>query len=181
MSRREDELALYDLPLTGVRWGRPCGCNQGGDDDTETCVQVVKIPGVVDSFAIRDSKDATKEPLRFTGEELGRRTATAGTWPAQPPLETVEWLHKQVKPEATWPLPEGCDEAYAWLQGQLQEHPRNEWDVPPEAQLAYARDCINRGADVVWGYYSARSRYVSRTLVVCPRDGERCPAPPAHA
>lgn len=77
MSKRDDELALYDLPLTGIRWARPCGCNQGGDDDTETCVQVVKIPGVVDSFAIRDSKDTRKEPLRFTGEELRAFIAAA--------------------------------------------------------------------------------------------------------
>lgn len=70
MSQRDDELRLYQLPLTNVRWARPCGCNQGGDDDNETCVQIVKIPGVVDSFALRDSKDTSKEPLRFTGAEL---------------------------------------------------------------------------------------------------------------
>ena len=117
----------------------------------------------------------------WTGHERPADSDRRNMASATPPLETAEWLRKQVKPEATWLLPEGGDEAYAWLQGQLQEHPRNNWDVPPEAQLAHARDCINRGADVVWGYYSARSRYVSRTLVVCPRGGANCPAPPASA
>jgi hypothetical protein len=115
----------------------------------------------------------------WTGHERPADSDRTNMASATPPLETAHWLRKSVKPEATWPIPEGAEEAYAWLRVQLDEHPRASHDLAPEPQLEYARDCLSRGADVVWGYYSDRGRYISRTLVVCPRPGERCPAPPA--
>jgi hypothetical protein len=60
---------LYELSLDGAEYTSMCGGNQGGDN--ETCVEVARIPGAVDAFALRDSKDGgAGMVLRFTGDEL---------------------------------------------------------------------------------------------------------------
>lgn len=50
-----------------------------------------------------------------------------------------------------------------------------EASFPLDARMKYVNDDISRGADAVWGYYSKTLRYVSRALVACPREGQRCP------
>lgn len=96
-----------------------------------------------------------------------------------PPLEIAHWLRKPERHvAATFVIGEETSKAREWLEAQLDEHPRGEGDLPREAQMDYALDCLRRGDDVVWGYYSAKGRYVSRALVACPRLGEACPAPP---
>lgn len=96
-----------------------------------------------------------------------------------PPLEIAHWLRKPARlVEATFLLGDETTKAREWLEQQLAEYPRGDWDLPAEAQMRYAQDCLERGDDVVWGYYSAKGRYVSRALVCCPRAGEACPAPP---
>ncbi len=95
-----------------------------------------------------------------------------------PPLDIPHYLRKPASMLAgTFPIPDTGD-ARAWLEKQLVEYPRGDWDLPAEAQMRYADDCLARGDDVVWAYYSAKGAYVSRALVTCPRSGEQCPAPP---
>jgi hypothetical protein len=95
---------------------------------------------------------------------------------AVPPLEVAEWLLKPARNVvATHPVSGGAVDAYGWLEAELKEHPRSPRDLPPEVQLEHARECLGRGADVVWGYYSDKGRYVSRALVVCPPEGRACP------
>jgi hypothetical protein len=93
-----------------------------------------------------------------------------------PPLEIAHWLHKPARHvTATFNMSGGRDDAYKWLHEQLREQPRTERDLDADAQMAYAADCLHRRADVVWGYYSGRGRYVSRALVTCPPAGQECP------
>ncbi|GII76656.1 hypothetical protein Sru01_16380 [Sphaerisporangium rufum] len=60
---------LYQQDLTGARYQRRCGGNNGTEGG-EACVEVAPIPGVADAFALRDSKNPAAAPLRFTGDEL---------------------------------------------------------------------------------------------------------------
>jgi hypothetical protein len=93
-----------------------------------------------------------------------------------PPLVISEWLLKPAAfIEATYPIPDGRRDGYHWLRDELREHPRGPRDLEPEVQLAHAVDCMTRGADVVWAYYSRAGRYISRALIVCPRPGFDCP------
>ncbi|WP_328434608.1 DUF397 domain-containing protein [Streptomyces sp. NBC_00425] len=59
---------LYALSLDGAEFTALCGGNQGGDN--EQCVELAAIPGAVDAFAVRDSKNPAAGVLRFTGAEL---------------------------------------------------------------------------------------------------------------
>lgn len=114
----------------------------------------------------------------WTGHERPADSERINTASATPPLETAHWLLKSRQHVVdTFDIETGADQAYAWLEGELKQNERGPHDLAPEAQLAHARDCLDRGADVVWGYYSERGRYVSRTLVACPLDGYSCPAP----
>ncbi len=62
--------SLYDLPLEGVTFVRPCGCNQGSDD-SDTCILVGELPGAeVTAFALTTTTDPDREPIRATEEEL---------------------------------------------------------------------------------------------------------------
>lgn len=98
---------------------------------------------------------------------------------ATPPLEIAHWLRKPpTHVKATFMIGSESSKAQEWLEAQLDEYPRADHDLPREAQMRYAADCLRRGDDVVWGYYSAKGRYVSRALVTCTRAGEPCPAPP---
>lgn len=93
-----------------------------------------------------------------------------------PPLEIAHWLKKPARHVVeTYDVDTGGGDALKWLESELDEYARHERDLPRDAQLAHARDCIDRGADVVWGYYSGRGRYVSRALVACPPQGTACP------
>lgn len=98
---------------------------------------------------------------------------------ATPPLEIKHWLRKPPQHvKATFLIGDETSKAHEWLEAQLDEYPRGERDLPREAQMDHSADCLRRGTDVVWGYYSAGKRYVSRALITCPRPGEKCPAPP---
>ncbi|MGW0780349.1 hypothetical protein [Streptomyces sp. NPDC002913] len=93
-----------------------------------------------------------------------------------PPLTISEWLHKpKVHVLATYDMADGQAAARQWLITELERYPRGPRDLPPAAQLAHAADLMNRCTDVVWGYWSAQGRYISRALIVCPRDGAPCP------
>ncbi|MQS13949.1 DUF397 domain-containing protein [Streptomyces kaniharaensis] len=70
---------LYELDLSGVEFNRACGGNQGGGDDTETCVTLGAVPQAPGVYAMGDSKRPDREPLLFTADEL----AEAGIDPAR--------------------------------------------------------------------------------------------------
>ncbi|MED7954105.1 DUF397 domain-containing protein [Streptomyces sp. BE303] len=61
---------LYELDLSRVEFYRACGGNQGGGDDTETCVTLGVVPDAPGVFALSDSKRPDGQPLLFTVEEL---------------------------------------------------------------------------------------------------------------
>jgi hypothetical protein len=93
-----------------------------------------------------------------------------------PPYDIREWLLKPAEHLlATYGMPHGRLTAYRWLCAELERHPRSPRDVPADVQLAHTVDRMSRWTDVVWGYWSAGGRYISRSLVVCPRDGRPCP------
>ncbi|MBO1413907.1 DUF397 domain-containing protein [Streptomyces sp. FH025] len=62
------DLNLYELDLSHVEFNRACGGNQGGGDDTESCVTLGLVEHGV--YALGDSKRPDREPLLFTVEEL---------------------------------------------------------------------------------------------------------------
>ncbi|MEU5092113.1 hypothetical protein [Streptomyces sp. NPDC021356] len=93
-----------------------------------------------------------------------------------PPLEIRQWLLKPARLlAATYPAPDTDQSAYGWLRTELDAFPRGPRDLSPATQLAYARDCLNRSTDVVWGYWSATGLYISRALITCPRADTPCP------
>ncbi|MBX9393054.1 DUF397 domain-containing protein [Streptomyces sp. TRM72054] len=60
---------LYELPVADAPAKKWCGGNLGGDN--ETCVTTVPLAGVVDAFAVGDSKaEGRGSELRMTGAEL---------------------------------------------------------------------------------------------------------------
>ncbi|NRQ35218.1 DUF397 domain-containing protein [Nonomuraea sp. NN258] len=60
---------LYEHPLGQQPFRRLCGGNQE-EDEMESCVEIAPIPGLADTFALRDSKNPDAGTLRFTGTEL---------------------------------------------------------------------------------------------------------------
>ncbi|MCG6500174.1 DUF397 domain-containing protein [Kitasatospora sp. A2-31] len=70
---------LYELDLSRVQFNRACGGNQGGGDDSESCVTLGAVPQAPGVFALGDSKRPDREPLLFTAEEL----TTAGIDPTR--------------------------------------------------------------------------------------------------
>ncbi|MZE79588.1 DUF397 domain-containing protein [Streptomyces xinghaiensis] len=60
MTDRKTE--LYDVDLTGVAWRKSSA--SGAEND---CVEIAELPG--GGWAIRDSKNPGREPLRFTATE----------------------------------------------------------------------------------------------------------------
>ncbi|WP_084957238.1 DUF397 domain-containing protein [Thermoactinospora rubra] len=67
---------LYARDLGPLAFRRLCGGNQQ-EEEMESCVEIAPIPGEVDAFALRDSKNPQAGTLRFTGDELraaGMRT-----------------------------------------------------------------------------------------------------------
>lgn len=93
-----------------------------------------------------------------------------------PPLNVGHWLLKPARfVLATYPAPDTNKVAYTWLRAELDAFPRGPGDLPAAAQLGYARDCLNRSTDVVWGYWSATGLYISRALITCPRPTIPCP------
>ncbi|MEV0821133.1 DUF397 domain-containing protein [Nonomuraea rubra] len=60
---------LYSSDLAEVPFTRLCGGNQQNEDG-ESCVLIAPIPGVIDAYALRDSKNPEAGTLCFTGEEL---------------------------------------------------------------------------------------------------------------
>jgi hypothetical protein len=68
--------------------------------------------------------------------------------------------------------------ALDWMKEELKATPPMPSDLPVEAQVRYAWDCLDRSTDAYVGYYTA-SGFMVRALLTCPRDGEQCPEPPA--
>lgn len=112
----------------------------------------------------------------WTGHERPADSERRNPANAVPPLDVAEWLRKPARNVvATHQIPDGAADAYGWLEAELKEYPRSPRDLPPGPQMDGARECLERGADVVWGYYSDKGRYVSRALIGCPREGLACP------
>jgi hypothetical protein len=59
---------LYAVPLTVGAFARPCGCNQGTEND-ESCVLIANVPGIAGAVALQDSKRPDAGELRFSGAE----------------------------------------------------------------------------------------------------------------
>lgn len=104
----------------------------------------------------------------YTGKAVPDSRIRSGLAPAgYPPIEIKDWLHRpplQIFAETE------VDEAMAWLEKELSGHMPVDADAFPVAvRLEYSRarlqESVNR--DVVYGYYSARGQYVSRSLILC--------------
>lgn len=94
-----------------------------------------------------------------------------------PPLEIAHWFRKPRKyvVETFSNDVAGRREALQWMKECGEKHQYlAEESFPLADRLKYVEDDLHRGADVVWGYYSTRSRYVSRALVACPRADTPC-------
>lgn len=115
----------------------------------------------------------------WTGHERPPESDRINPQSETPPLEIAHWLRKTPRAMRGGTLHD-VEAACDWLKGEITEHPK-----PPRSQdnrpadevaLEYARDCLERGTDVVWGYWSQQMRYVSRALITCPREGYACPS-----
>jgi hypothetical protein len=95
-----------------------------------------------------------------------------------PPLVIAQWLAKRSDAfDGVFDRDlEGRKAALDWMRegGEEQVH-LDDAAFPLAARLEYVEDDLKRGADVVWGYYSQKQRYVSRVLIACPRPGASCP------
>ncbi|WP_084965132.1 DUF397 domain-containing protein [Thermoactinospora rubra] len=60
---------LYARDLGPPAFRRLCGGNQQ-EEEGESCVEIAPVPGAIDAFALRDSKNPDAGTLRFTGAEL---------------------------------------------------------------------------------------------------------------
>lgn len=105
---------------------------------------------------------------------------SARTDPSQPvpPLEIAHWLRKPARhvAETFRNEPGQVEAAYRWMRKGGVEHPYlSEDSFPLDRRMTYVEDDLSRGSDAVWGYWSKTSRYVSRALVACPREGQPCP------
>ncbi|WEV27932.1 hypothetical protein OYE22_24230 [Streptomyces sp. 71268] len=96
-----------------------------------------------------------------------------------PPLEVAHWLRKQRKHVAATFT--DADAAVEWMREELAAWPMADQTLSTvESKIEFTRECLSRpDADVVFGFYPAVQRYVSRCLIYCPRPGEKCPDPPA--
>ncbi|MCQ4082227.1 hypothetical protein NGB36_16840 [Streptomyces sp. RB6PN25] len=95
-----------------------------------------------------------------------------------PPLEIGHWLRKPARHVAeTFTNDDaGRKEASEWMRQGGEEHAPADGDsFPLDARMTYVNDDLQRGADVIWGYYTKKQRYHSRALVACPREGISCP------
>ncbi|AXL89840.1 hypothetical protein C4J65_17195 [Streptomyces sp. CB09001] len=98
-----------------------------------------------------------------------------------PPMDVGHWLLKPARLRlATYPAPDTGQDAYGWLRAELDAFPRSPRDLPATVQLAYARGCLDRATDVVWGYWSATGLYIARALITCPRADIPCPLRPTE-
>ncbi|MFD5708752.1 hypothetical protein ACFWGV_21805, partial [Bacillus subtilis] len=108
--------------------------------------------------------------FEWTGHERPADSERRNPQNRVPPLAIAEWLDKPASFVAQTYGPDEVDSAYAWLEGELKQHPRASHDIDADPLLEAVHDYLARGADVVWGYYSAKGRYVSRVLIACPRE-----------
>ncbi|MGP3987943.1 hypothetical protein [Streptomyces sp. 3N207] len=108
---------------------------------------------------------------RYTGAQWPKDSEARNLQAAVPPNTISQWFRKPQSMRAgTFTDPA---QTYAWLEKEVRGMPPT--DV--EGKLAYLRGCIDRDADAYAGYY-ANGQLVVRCALTCPRDGERCPAPP---
>lgn len=114
--------------------------------------------------------------FRFTGNERPADRLARDPDSATPPNEIAMFFRKPASMRAgTFTDP---DAAYGWLAEELAAVPPLPAAVPMGTHLDAAADCLRRGADAYVGYYATGGRFLVRALLVCPRAGERCPAPP---
>ncbi|WP_407553044.1 hypothetical protein QOM21_23800 [Streptomyces sp. Pv4-95] len=114
----------------------------------------------------------------WTGHERPADNIRVDPNQATPPLEIAHWLRKPVKHVAeTFTNDEaGIKGAADWMRAGGEEHRHlSEASFSLDERMTYVDDCLTRGADVVWGYYSERGRYVSRALVACGMSSRPCP------
>lgn len=113
--------------------------------------------------------------FEWTGHERPADSERRNPHNRVPPLAIAEWLDKPTAHVLQTYGPDEVDSAYAWLEGELKQHPRAAHLIEEDPLLEGACDCLGRKTDVVWGYWSAKGRYVSRALIACPREGRPCP------
>lgn len=90
-----------------------------------------------------------------------------------PPTVISHWFRKPQSMRAgTFTDPE---QTFAWLEKEIRATPPRD----PDGLLEHLRDCVDRHAGAYAGYWHASgTQMVTRCALACPREGERCPAPP---
>lgn len=112
----------------------------------------------------------------YTGHQRPKDSEARDPHAAAPPNEIDMWFRKPRSMLAAT-FADACPAA-EWLESELTGHPPPAAAVSVASHLRAARDALARGADVYVGYYTATGRFLVRTLLACPRTGERCPQPP---
>lgn len=98
-----------------------------------------------------------------------------------PPVSTGHWLlrRRQAKADQTWRDPES---ALKWLERMYESRPPKAGYASLDVKLAYARDALPRGVDVVFAYWTEGGSFFSMQVVCCPNHFHReipCPLPPS--
>jgi hypothetical protein len=95
-----------------------------------------------------------------------------------PPFVLDEFLTRGKLLETAGTLDE-IAAALDWLkQGATTNPPLDQASFPLPNRLAWAEQTLGleRGADLLWGYYTSSQLYVSMAVIACPRPrGEGCP------
>jgi Domain of unknown function (DUF397) len=63
---------LYSIKLDGLPARKLCGGNTGdkSDENSESCVMMINIPGMPDAVELTDSKNPDAGALRFDATEM---------------------------------------------------------------------------------------------------------------
>lgn len=112
----------------------------------------------------------------YTGYERPSDGQARDPESATPPHEVRIWFRKPASMRAGTFTDPGA--AYGWLERELSRTPPMPASLPAAVHLTAADESLRRGADVYVGYYTAGGWFLVRTLLTCPRPGERCPDPP---
>jgi hypothetical protein len=112
----------------------------------------------------------------YTGQQAPPDSAARDDNQAVPPREIAAFLRKPASMRQG--VFKEAGPALAWLGSELQDNPPLPTDLPVETILKHEEDCLARKADSYVGYYTPGG-FMVRALLICPREGFRCPEPPA--